>query len=601
MQEATAAGLVVIAVGGPDGKQPAVGKRWQQRGLATSEEMERWSRRRGCRNYGILTGQLVDVIDVDAGGDEARARQLVACVAEVLHLPQGWQTRTVATGRGLHLYVRHVPGARSADSIGGVPVEYRAAGRMVVGPGSIHQETGKVYSVVDPAVPIASLPHPDLLIAALPSDASSDSESVDDAIGLSTKRRPSGRRLKPSTGVTAHQALARAEAVIAEAPKGRRNTTLNRRVYALGPWLRSGELAVAEVRRVCGAAARRDRPDGTPGLGDPRELAATLTSAIEAGIRDAEPPDDPPVATLAVGDRICEHPPQLGSPSPGKRLPFRPLTPWREDALLPALALVWRTASATAWDWQGARLDRFVYSILLELAQARCTSIEVEAPLRYLSARTGVHTHYIRASLRRLVDHDWLHLVRQGGPTGKHSPRAPSTYGLRVPSCLAAAPPMYGEAMVRRLDDVFPKLPRAHQLQELPLEGSGLVLPARKSLYAEVVVPSQEGLWGVWDGDWRCQVVEGSPVPVSARNRSSGTRVRRATRRVGGAQRFSAPAHRRPGRGWSFARGELEPELVQVLELLEAAGFAPEVVARRGGRPVASRRVQRRAGLPRDG
>jgi hypothetical protein len=88
-------------------------------------------------------------------------------------------------------------------------------------------------------------------------------------------------------------------------------------------------------------------------------------------------------------------------------------------------------------------------------------------------------------------------------------------------------------------------------------------------------------------------------VLVSRRGRSSGAEVRRVTRRRGGPERFSAPPHRRAGPGWSFARGSLEPELVQVLEVLEAAGFSPEVVARGAGRPVAYRRAQRRAGLPR--
>jgi hypothetical protein len=437
MREATAAGFVVIPVGGPDGKRPVAGKRWQSRGLATEEEMQRWAARTGCCNYGIVTGQLVDVIDVDAGGDEATAEDLVRRVAEALGLPAGWQTRTVATGRGLHLYVRHVPGARSADSIAGVPVEYKAGGRMVVGPGSIHQATGKLYTVVDPAVPIAALPDPASLLAALGPGPSSDPDSPDSGcrpIGPAGLRTSPRRCLTARSGVSAELALARAEAAIAKAQPRQRNTILNRQVYALGPYLAAGELATAEVRRVCGAAARRDRPDGSPGL-DPREVVATLAGAIAAGTRDSAPVG----SDLGVPERVCEHPARgCAPPATTGRKGYRVLTPCRgEQQLLPQLALIWRVSQATAWPWAGRyeHLDRAVFDLMLGRAQQLCQSLEVEPRVRWLVEQ-----------LARLA---------APGPPGRPEGRAQPPGAQHLPAGHAPGPPLGAAPLPRVHGEAF--------------------------------------------------------------------------------------------------------------------------------------------------
>jgi len=588
MRGATAEGLVVIPTGGPDGKRPAVGKGWQLRGLATDAELLEWARQ--ASNYGVLTGDAVDVMDIDDGREGHSAEQLLQLLAERLGLPEDWETRIVATGGGgYHVYIRHVPGASSAQSVAGLPIEYKSHGRMVVGPGSIHGETGREYVVVNPGVPIAAVPSPARLLAAL---GGHPTLAAPPLIGTHPLQAPRRRRLKARSGVSAGQALARAEARIAAAEERSRDNTLNTQVYLLGPYVQSGELERSEVERICGRAARRTRPSGAPGLGA-KQVRATLKSACDAGELHSAPDEDDPPSPGA--GRACEDPPSLRRPrstARARRKPYRPLTPWDEERLLPALALIWRACQATPWTWKGARLDRVVLDLLLGRAQMRCDSLEVEPTLRWLAARTGVHTHYIRAALARLQEHGWLHLVRQGGPTGEHSPRAPSTFGLCVPRALAAPWARYPESLVRRVSEVFPMLPRAHQLKDLPLRGScwaGLASePSREGVVGDALGPSQGLLWV--DGE------EGSPdcgvrdvVLVRAGSGDVGAGLRRATRRQAWPGKKSAPAHRRCGSRWSSGRGVLEPELVSALEALEAAGLAPAIV----GRTVVPRRARR--------
>lgn len=465
MREMARRGLAVIPV---DGKKPLVDE-WQRRGVPTDDELDGWERSWPRANYGILTGSAsgIDCFDFDvAGNGWALMATWCALVDVAGPIPPTWAQ---TTGNGLHVFIEHVPGARSAQSVAGVPVEYKADGRQVVGPGSIHP-SGKVYAECEP-LPIAALPDPGRLIEALnrhtPPTAASAAPTP---IGPPQAPRRVLRRRGRLSGA---QALERATARIATARIGTRDDTLNRETYYLGPYVAAGELDRAELEDTCSAAAAKTALEA-------REIAATLRSALMAGIRDSAPLE-----------AVCEHPPD---PSPRRgmtragRQPRRPLTPWAPEALTPALALIARTAPAAAWDWDGAEADRRVFDSLMGRAQDAGESLEVEAPLRWLSEQTGIHTHYVRASLSRLVEHGWLTLTRQGGPTGQHSVRAPSAYRLRIPAGVAVVPPIYAPTRVAGKEAVTSRHPTRAPVGKIPIGGSSaqLVSSERESLGVEV-------------------------------------------------------------------------------------------------------------------
>jgi hypothetical protein len=111
-------------------------------------------------NYGVVLSSGDLVVDVDprnfTPGDKPLARLIEKAGGAVL-----FKTFTVRTGGGgLHLYFKKSKEKypNTAHTLADYPgVEFKSAGRQVVGPGSIHPETGKVYEIVVDA-PIAPAP-----------------------------------------------------------------------------------------------------------------------------------------------------------------------------------------------------------------------------------------------------------------------------------------------------------------------------------------------------------------------------------------------------------------------------------------------------------
>lgn len=99
-------------------------------------------------NYGVVLSSRDLVVDVDprnfAPGDKPLARLVSDCGGAA-----AFKTFTVRTGGGgLHLYFRvphDVTVVNGLDTYRGV--EFKGAGRQVVGPGSVHPDSGKEYIV----------------------------------------------------------------------------------------------------------------------------------------------------------------------------------------------------------------------------------------------------------------------------------------------------------------------------------------------------------------------------------------------------------------------------------------------------------------------
>jgi hypothetical protein len=144
----------------PRRKEPAI-QDWPN--LATTDEAQinAWFDKWPEANYAILANEHVCQIDLDPrnGANETLAR----LETEEPEFSSILNTRTVETGRrdgGRHLYFRPPTGwklRQGANALGpGVDVQLRH--KYVVGPGSIHPDTGLSYRVLNPETEIAPLP-----------------------------------------------------------------------------------------------------------------------------------------------------------------------------------------------------------------------------------------------------------------------------------------------------------------------------------------------------------------------------------------------------------------------------------------------------------
>jgi hypothetical protein len=133
--EAAERGEAVIPV---CGKQPATPNGYKGASRAPSRITATFNAAPNATGYGIATGTRSGLMVLDIDTPEALTE------AKRRGLPE---TRTVKTGRGVHLYYRLPEGLelRSRDLAPGL--ELKAEGRYVVGPGSAHPDGGR-YTVV---------------------------------------------------------------------------------------------------------------------------------------------------------------------------------------------------------------------------------------------------------------------------------------------------------------------------------------------------------------------------------------------------------------------------------------------------------------------
>ena len=127
------------------GKKPLL-KGWQNIPLEESRSVTISALEKGsANNFGIVTGKVSDivVIDIDKRGGG---------IDSWLKLIKGKQleeTFVVETGSGgYHIYYQWDPRLASCRRITEWSIDFKSDGGQVVAPGSIHPDTGKVYSVV---------------------------------------------------------------------------------------------------------------------------------------------------------------------------------------------------------------------------------------------------------------------------------------------------------------------------------------------------------------------------------------------------------------------------------------------------------------------
>jgi len=258
-RKAHALGLVLVRV---NGKRP-VGKAWQKQPPPSLETVEAWAR---VGNLGLRTGSVSGVICIDDDTEDQNAG--------LLGLPTN--TPTIITGRGHANRLYRTPADFVVKNSAGCIAEHvdvRGENGMVVFPGSIHPDTGKPYRWADGLSP------DDVPFAGLPDETLEMLRPREVALQPFTPPTTAadGRSQRYAAGAFRGAALR-----VFDAREGARNATLNREAFGLARFIAAGLLARDHVEAVLAEAA------GATGLLD-AEIAATLRSALDSGLRDSTP------------------------------------------------------------------------------------------------------------------------------------------------------------------------------------------------------------------------------------------------------------------------------------------------------------------------
>src|SRR4030042_1828112 len=141
------------------GKKPIL-KGWQNYSLEDSRNDTISALQRGkADNFGIITGTISGIVVVDIDLRENG-------IDNWLNMIQGHQmeeTFIVETGSGgYHIYYQYDPRLSSSRKLPGLGIDFKSDGGQVVAPGSVHPDTGNIYTVglgyVNDMIVIAAFP-----------------------------------------------------------------------------------------------------------------------------------------------------------------------------------------------------------------------------------------------------------------------------------------------------------------------------------------------------------------------------------------------------------------------------------------------------------
>ncbi|WP_255801416.1 bifunctional DNA primase/polymerase [Mycobacteroides abscessus] len=210
------------------------------------------------------------------------------------------KTLTARTRRGQHLYYR-VPAGVKVPTTGDfnrglVDVKVGASGYLIAAP-SAHPSGGR-YQWVKEDAPIADLPESLLL-------------RFKEVTAAKVAPKPAAQPVRASDAAPYYRAALEAEMIaMASTEEGRRNDQLNTSAFNLGQLVPHG-LTEDEVTDALTAAARST--SGAP-MTD-REIANTIRSGVQAGMRDPRHPDN---ASKGSPKAASSAPVVTGKPERGK-------------------------------------------------------------------------------------------------------------------------------------------------------------------------------------------------------------------------------------------------------------------------------------------
>jgi energy-coupling factor transporter ATP-binding protein EcfA2 len=272
----------------PRDKKPL--QKWDeyQRRRATDDELLLWFDQNPDANVGIVTGSVSNLIVLDVDGDEGY-REL----EQRGGLPATW---IATTGKGYHAYFSH-PGWEVRNFARKLPgLDLRGDGGYVVAPPSIHP-SGREYGWRQQGQIAAA---PDWLLELI--------RPVEKPAQQTASTTPTGHNPAYVSAIIQGEL-----AILAVAPQGQRNNTLNIVALKLGALVASGELSQMEVESALLSTALsiglpKDEAEKTirsgirKGLETPRSVPAPNKDTWESKVRQAAPMDD--VVPLSTTDDL---------------------------------------------------------------------------------------------------------------------------------------------------------------------------------------------------------------------------------------------------------------------------------------------------------
>ncbi|MEI7827756.1 MAG: bifunctional DNA primase/polymerase, partial [Euryarchaeota archaeon] len=117
---------------------------WPKKGRSSSAGIKEWAKTFPAKNYGVICdGFFVLEIDLDGNDFVAEVDRLKDILGPFTH---GFTVKTGRAGGGYHIYCRsngrEIPKQDLTEL-----TQARGVGHYVVGPGSIHPNTGAVYTI----------------------------------------------------------------------------------------------------------------------------------------------------------------------------------------------------------------------------------------------------------------------------------------------------------------------------------------------------------------------------------------------------------------------------------------------------------------------
>lgn len=255
---------------------PASGKRpgiptWAQftAHIPAESQIRAWAQAGRYQNIAVVCGAVSQLVVIDLDGDNAVSTFWARWSFDTLVISSGG-------GHGEHVYLRPAvmpPTVRAMGIAGGGNIEVRAEGTYVIGPPSVHPETGAAYTVKHrrPILQVDDLE--DLLAWVRGLTARSH-------VG---ERRESGGGLPGANNQRAigfaMTALESEADAVRRTPKGGQNDRLNLAAYSLGQLVGDGLLARDVVEReLLAAALAAGQPE--------RPSARTIQSGLVAGMNN---------------------------------------------------------------------------------------------------------------------------------------------------------------------------------------------------------------------------------------------------------------------------------------------------------------------------
>jgi len=247
------------------GKKP-IAKGWQSAPRETPEQALEWA---GQGNVGLRTGRTSGVVVIDADPGAGLGS---------LGLPE---TVTALTGRpgAKHFYFSYDGALGNSSGKLGPHIDVKADGGQVVFPGSVHPETGAIYTWTEGHAPW------EMELAELPAHVVEALTTPVEPRQSATPPPPKFRRPPPplKQGKTREQRYAdmalRLELnQLYQAREGGRNNTLNTAAFSLGTLVGAGLLQRSDVEAALATAAE------AIGL-SPKESAATIRSGLDSGAK----------------------------------------------------------------------------------------------------------------------------------------------------------------------------------------------------------------------------------------------------------------------------------------------------------------------------